>query len=281
MQQYRQIFDAILRVYQNSGFVMAGAMAFSFVLSLFPFCIFLGAVASVFGGRPLATQAVTQLFAVMPKSVAEVLAPQIEQIMDQSRVGLLTVSGLLALFFATSANETLRSAINNAYRVTETRSYFLCLALSALFLLVSALAMLIVAWVLVVGPNLVTHMQIPLLAGLLQSDWSSTLLRHGLAGLTLAVYLLGVHLWLAAGERTIWDVWPGVLLTIVLMLALAGLYSSYIALGNYALFYAGLSQIMIALIFFQLTGVAILMGAELNRGIAELSRMSLQELTSP
>jgi membrane protein len=275
MDQYRQILAAIYRLYQNSGFSMAGSVAFSFIVSLFPFCIFLGALASVFGGRPLASQAVAQLFAVMPRGVAEALAPQVEQIMGESRVGLLTVSGLLALFFATNANETLRSALNGAYRVTETRSYLYCLSLSALFLLLTALAMLIVTWVLVVGPNIVTYIRIPALTALLDSSLLSTLLRYLFAGVTLAVYLIGVHLWLAAGERSLGDVWPGVLLTIVLMLGLAGLYSTYIALGNYAAFYAGLSQIMVALIFFQLTGVAILLGAELNRGIIEFSRLGL------
>ena len=37
-----------------------------------------------------------------------------------------------------------------------------------------------------------------------------------------------------------------------------------------ARFYAGLSQLMIALIFFQLTAVTIILGAELNRGIMAL-----------
>ncbi len=37
--------------------------------------------------------------------------------MDRSRAGLLTVGALVALFFATSAIESLRAALNVAYRV--------------------------------------------------------------------------------------------------------------------------------------------------------------------
>ena len=69
------------------------------------------------------------------------------------------------------------------------------------------------------------------------------------------------------------DVWPGILLTIVLWLALAGLWSYYINISNYSLFYAGLSQLMIALIFFQFTAITILLGAEFNRGLMEMKRM--------
>ena len=43
--------------------------------------------------------------------------------------------------------------------------------------------------------------------------------------------------------------------------------------SNYSRFYAGLSQIMIALIFFQVTAVAIILGAELNRGLIELKKV--------
>ena len=46
--QIRAIIAAIHNVYADSGFAMAGAVAFSFVLSLFPFSIFLGAMAGLF-----------------------------------------------------------------------------------------------------------------------------------------------------------------------------------------------------------------------------------------
>ena len=70
-------------MYADSGFAMAGAVAFSFVLSLFPFCIFLGALAGVFGGEDAAKQGVEQLFEIVPKPVAEALAPEVMAVMGQ------------------------------------------------------------------------------------------------------------------------------------------------------------------------------------------------------
>ncbi|MCK5549271.1 MAG: YihY/virulence factor BrkB family protein, partial [Hyphomicrobiaceae bacterium] len=152
MQRYRTLLEAIYRLYEHSGFALAGAMAYSFVVSLFPFCIFLGALASVFGGRELANEAVAQLFQILPKEVAAGIAPQVESIMGNSRIDLLTASAGLALFFAMTAIETLRTALNAAYRVVEERSYFLCLLRSMLFVLISAATVLILAWVVIVGP---------------------------------------------------------------------------------------------------------------------------------
>jgi membrane protein len=252
---------------------MAGAVAFSFVVSLFPFCIFLGAVAGLFGGRELAAEAVAQLFQILPPAVAGAITPQVEAIMGRSRIDLLTVGGFLALFFATSAIETLRAALNGAYRVQETRAYPLCLVLSMLFVLVSAVSMLALTWAIVVGPGLAARFEPSWMKTLLDSSWLAAGLRYAFAGAVIAAQLFAFHLWLAAGKRRIIDVWPGIALSVVLWLTTAAFYSYYLNFSDYTRFYAGLSQLMVALIFFQFTAIIIILGAELNRGIMELKKL--------
>jgi len=48
------------------------------------------------------------------------------------------------------------------------------------------------------------------------------------------------------------------------------LFGSWLTFSNYSRFYAGLTSIMSALVFFQLSAIIILVGAELNRGLMEL-----------
>ena len=278
MKRVRAVFNALYEVYEHSGFALSGAVAFAFVVSLFPFCIFLGALSGIFGGRELAQQAIEQLFQILPEPVAKGLTPEVEAIMGSSRINLLTASGFLALFFATSAIETMRAALNGAYRVYETRPYALCLLISMLFVFVSAVSTLFLTWAIVVGPGVVG----PAIASKFETNWIKTLfdstwlgpgVRYALAGLVIAVQLLAFHLWLAAGKRRLADVWPGIALSIALWLALAGLWSHYLEITNYSMFYAGLPQLMVAMIFFQFTAIAILIGAEFNRGIMEVKRM--------
>ncbi|MFV0367502.1 MAG: YihY/virulence factor BrkB family protein [Hyphomicrobiaceae bacterium] len=278
MNRHRPLLEAIYRLYEHSGFSMAGAVAYAFVVSLFPFCIFLGAVAGLFGGRELAQHAIDGLFKVLPPAVATTLAPQIESLMGSTRIDLLTVGGGVALFFATSAVETLRAALNGAYRVHETRSYPFSLALSMLFVFVFALSTLVLTWAVVVGPALAQRFEPEWAKQLidlswLTSTWLTATSRYAIAAFVLVTQLLVLHLWIAAGHRRFSDVWPGVALSTLLWLAAGALYSYYLTFSNYTRFYAGLSQIMIALIFFQVTAVIILLGAELNRGIMELKRM--------
>ncbi|MDH4983614.1 YihY/virulence factor BrkB family protein [Hyphomicrobium sp. D-2] len=275
MQRYRTLLEAIYRLYEHSGFAMAGAVAFSFVVSLFPFCIFLGALAGIFGGRELANHAIEQLFEILPSGVAAGLAPQVEAIMGRTRIDLLTVSAGLSLFFATNAIETLRTALNGAYRVVEKRPYLYCLVRSMCFVLASAASMLFLTWVVVVGPALAESFDPTLTQSftLMRSTWLGATMRYISAGCLIAAQLFAFHLWLAAGERRIKDVWPGVLVSTALWILLASLYSYYLNLSDYTRFYAGLSQLMVAMIFFQMTAVIVILGAELNRGIFEFKRM--------
>ncbi len=112
---------------------------------------------------------------------------------------------------------------------------------------------------------------------MLQSFLDSAWIQSGLINVIVAIIIAGQlfagHLYLAAGRRTIQEVWPGIVLTIVLWLAAASAYSYYLGFSNYTRFYAGLSQLMIALIFFQLTAVVIILGAELNRGLIEFKKL--------
>lgn len=260
---------ALWTLVEDSGFSMAGAIAFSFLLSLFPFCIFLGALAGTIGGRDLAAFAVGQLFEAVPAPVASALAPEVERVMGQSQYGLLTIASAISLFFATSAVESLRAALNVAYRVKEGRSYFWCIAQSSVFVFASAAGMLAVAWGVVVGPALAANSQSKTVHWLLEHGLFSVSPRYAIVlGVTLA-QLLAYHLWLAAGRRSIWDVWPGVLLSVGLWLLAASLYSNWLAVSNYSKFYAGLTQLLSALIFFQVTGMIMILGAEFNRALTE------------
>ena len=184
-----------------------------------------------------------------------------------------------SFFFATSAVETLRAALNGAYRVVETRPYPVCLGLSMLLVLISAASMLILTWAVVVGPAFAaqfepTWVEPSLIRSIVDSTWLAPVFRYTLGAAVIGSQLLAFHLWLAAGKRRLADVWPGVAFSVVVWLGIAAFYSYYLSISNYARFYAGLSQLMIAMIFFQVTAIIILLGAELNRGIMELKKLS-------
>ena len=273
MQRLTTIWRALYRLFEHSGFAMAGSVAFSFILSLFPFCIFLGALAGVFGGEGLARSAVAQLFAVLPNGVAEALAPEVLSVMGQSRLDLMTASAALALFFATSSVESLRAALNTAYREQETRSYFFCLGRSMLFVFIGAIAMLTMTWAVLVGPAVAHKFDWIGIDFLLGQSWFTYILRYSIASAVIVLQLIAYHLWLVGGRRKLSEVMPGVLVSTVFWMLLAGLFSRWLEFNNYARIYGALTQLMSSLIYFQLTAMVVMLGAEIKRGIMEIKKM--------
>ena len=271
-RQIRNIIAAVHAVYADSGFAMAGAVAFSFVLSLFPFSIFLGAMAGVFGGAEQAKQGIKRLFEIVPAPVAEGLAPQVMDVMGNTRFDLLTFGALISLFFATSAIESLRAALNVAYRQKETRPYLVCLMESSLFVVLSAIGTLALTWGVVVGPEIAARFKPAWMLWLADSGWLPLIVRYAIVVAAIGLQLLAYHLWLAAGRRRLADVWPGVLLSVVLWLLGARLFGWWLTVTDYSRFYAGLTSVMSALVFFQISAIVIILGAELNRGLMEMRR---------
>ena len=184
---------------RSSGFAMAGAVAFSFVLSLFPFCIFLGALAGVFGGEARAREGIKQLFEIVPAPVAEALAPEVMAVMGRTRLDLLTFGAFISLFFATSAIESLRAALNVAYRQKETRSYPVCLLQSSAFVIVSAVGMLVLTWGVVVGPELAARFKPTWLLWLADTGWLPLIVRFGIVITAIGLQLLAYHIAIRRG----------------------------------------------------------------------------------
>jgi membrane protein len=271
-RQLRVLARALYELYADSGFSMAGGVAYAFVLSLFPFCIFLGALAGYFGGEALAKAAVAQLFQMAPAPVVDAIAPEVMAVMGQSRLGLLTIGALIALFFATSAIESLRAALNIAYRVKERRSYPICVLESSLFVVLSAIGLLALTWGVVVGPQLAATLKPTWMLWLADGGPIAVFARYAIVITAIGMQLAAYHLWLAAGRRRLADVWPGVLISVVLWLVAAHLFASWLSISNYSRFYAGLTSIMSALVFFQVSSIIVILGAELNRGLVEVKR---------
>jgi membrane protein len=261
---------AIYRVVDDGGISMAGAIAYSFLLSLFPFCIFLTALAATVGGRDLADAAIRQLFEVVPDNVAKALAPEVEHIIGRTRFSVLTLGAATSLFFATSAIESLRAGLNVAYGVREGRSFLFCYTQSIFFVFATAAGMLTLTWGVVVGPALAQAQDWQPIIWLIDHGLLSPTSRYTLVLVITLAQLLAYHLWLAAGRRTVWDVWPGVMLSVGLWILTAWIYSWWLTVSDYSILYGGLTQLLTALIFFQFSGVIMIFGAEFNRALAEM-----------
>ncbi len=266
MRVVLQIFyDAAMRFLQDDGWAISSHIALSVLTSMFPFLIFVTALAGFFGSQDVANEAVSLLFQTWPEQVAKPLANEVHNVLTQTRGGLLTLGGVLSLYFSSSGVEALRIGLNRAYDVKETRPWWLLRLESIAYVLVGAVSLLTLTLLVVIAP-LLWNVALRFAPHIEPLDRLVTFSRFGIATLVLLLALVIVHKFLPAGRRKLTDIVAGVIWTFGLWVAAGAVFGSYLAefARNYVTTYAGLASVMIALVFLYMVAAIFIFGGELN-----------------
>jgi membrane protein len=272
----RVFYDAYLKFVNDDGWAIASHIALSFLTSMFPFLIFVTALAGFFGAKESADAAAKLLLETWPPEVAGPMANEIHNVLTQTRSGLLTMGAVLAIYFSASGIEALRIGLNRAYDVKDLRPWWLLRLESILFALVGAFSLLAFTFILVFAPLAWAWTQhlAPALAEQLAHLY--TLVRFGVSTLVLLIVLVVCHKYLAAGRRSLKEIGPGVALTLSAWLIFGAAFGAYLAqfAVNYVSTYAGLASVMIALVFLYTLGAIFVFGGELNAALVRERRKS-------
>ena len=278
-QLIRLFYAAYLRFLDDDGWAIASHVALTVLTSMFPFLIFITALAGFFGTQQLADEATRMLLQTWPEQVARPLATQINNVLTQSHTGLLTLGMALAIYFSSSGIEALRVGLDRAYEARDKRPWWLARLLSIGFVLVGAAALLALGFLIVLAPLIwgtILHFA-PAMHGL---ERRVTYARFAIAAILILVALVIVHKYLPAGRRSLADIAPGVVFTLVLWVEAAYIFGLYLAefARNYVNVYAGLASVMIVLVFLYMLAAIFIYGAELNAAILHARQEKLRQL---
>jgi membrane protein len=259
--------EAQFRLWADEALPLAGNIAFRTILAAFPFLIFVTSLAGWLGSVGLAEATVSFVLEMAPTEVVDPLTPQVRTVLAEARGGLVGVGLLLTLWAALGGVDSIRVALNRAYDLREHRNVLVLYLNYTLFTVISALVLLAVTFLVVLSP-LSSRIMAYTLPGTPGAVHLFELLRYPVAVLILTGFLLGAHVFLPAKWRRWRDLWPGVLLTVTVWLALGIGYSYYLSnFANYSRYYGGLAGIMAALFFVYLAALALIFGGEINRAI--------------
>jgi len=264
------LYAAYLKFDRDDGWAITSYIALAILTSLFPFLIFLTALAGFFGLRQEAEEVRQLLFETWPPNVAGPIAGEIRNVLTQPRGGLLTLGAVFAIYFASSGVEALRVALNRAYDVKDERPWWLTRLESILYVFLGAAALLAISILLVLAPlaRAIAERYFPLSVRDLAPLYEPV--RYGVTIALLAVALFAAHTFLPAERRSLSVIGPGIALTLIASLGLGAGFGSYLGrfAGSYVSTYAGLASIVIAIVFLQMLAAAFIYGAELNQTIA-------------
>ncbi|HEY4862679.1 MAG TPA: YihY/virulence factor BrkB family protein [Xanthobacteraceae bacterium] len=270
---YRIALDAFYAFNEDDGWAIASHIALSALMALFPFLIFVTALAALFGTKELADQTAVLLLEAWPKEVAEPIAAAIHDVLTNLRTDALTFGVVFAIYFSSSGIEGLRVGLNRAYGVREAHPWWWTRIESILYVFLGAISLLALAFLIVLGP-LIWATAIKYAPWLVPFAGVVDLTRYGLTTLVLVVALIVVHKWLPAGHRSFVEIAPGILVTFVLWIAAGAMFGSYLSefAYTYVTYYAGLASAMVALVFLYVSASIFVYGGELNSEIRKHRR---------
>jgi membrane protein len=265
--------DALYRFLEDDGWAIASYIALSTLMALFPFLILVTALAAFLGSNNLADEVANLLLDTWPREVAAPIAGEVHRVLTVTRGDVLTASAVSSVYFASSGVESLRIGLNRAYGAMETRNWFLLRLESIVYVLVGALALLALAFLVVLAP-LMFATALKYAPWLEPLEATFTFVRFAVASSVITLALVLVHKWLPAGHRRYREIVPGILATLILWLAGGILFGRYLAefSSNYVTYYAGLASVMIALVYLYFTGAIFMYGGELNSAIYQPRR---------
>ena len=263
----------------SDGFIHAGNLAYLALLSIFPFVIVAAAVARLFGQTEDGMNAVNALLTTMPENVAQVLKRPIGDVIEARSGGLLWLGAVIGLWTTGSFIETIRDIIRRAYGVTYSRPFWEY-RLGSAGMIIGAVILAMVAFALSIALSSVQTFLVRIVPGADDLVGLLTVLQAAPAVMLFAsLYLLFYILTPKRYRGSDCPKWPGagfvagwwVATTALLPVALS-------SLGGYDLTYGSLAGVMIALIFFFLIGLGLVIGAELNAALAETPAPSQEDV---
>ncbi|MGH9523652.1 MAG: YihY/virulence factor BrkB family protein [Terriglobales bacterium] len=243
----------------------AAALAYYFFFALFPLIFFLMAILGMVGGQSLGNNLINQMTRLMPASASQLVSKTVQTTLQNSGGGKLSFGVALALYSASAGMSAMIAALNNVFEVRETRSWLktkaLALGLTLFngFLVVTGLVMLLFGGKIAAGA----------LGG---ASWLVTLSKVAQYPVAMVFLLLSysVMYYFAPNiDHPHWEwVTPGSAVGVFLWLFAAFALREYLHLTNaFTSTYGALGAVMILLLWYYVTGLAILIGGEVNSEI--------------
>jgi len=251
---------------------MAAQLAYYFFFALFPALLAMLALASYFPLETLVDDILRLLGGFAPPEVLTIVTDQIRKISAGQQGGLLTFGFLLALWSSSAGMIAIIDTLNRAYDVQESRPWW-NVRLTAIALTIGLALFTLVSFALVLlGPTAGRWLaETTQLGDVFVRAW--TILQWPLVFAIVSAAIAIVYYFAPDVEQD-W-VWltPGSIFATVLWLAASLGFKLYIAnFGNYTATYGTIGGVMILMLWFYISGLAILAGAEMNAEIEHASR---------
>ena len=237
---------------------LAATVTYYGVLSLFPFLLFLVALASVIITPAQAESLVAELSRVAPGEVTRLVGERIRQLGEQKDVTLLGFGALAAIWAASGAVLALTRALNTAYDVEESRPFWKVRGLAVLMTIVAGVLALVAALAAVATEPIANAMGGSVGTAIV---W----LRLPLAGLVMMFLWALLYYVLPDVEQEFKFITPGSVVGVLLWVLASWAFGKYVSnFGSYDKTYGSIAGVIVLLFWMWISALVLLVGAEVN-----------------
>ena len=246
---------------------LASQLAYYFFLALFPALLCFLAIASFFPLQNFTDEVLRVLSPFAPREILTLVREQMVRIAEGNKGGLLTLGLLGALWSSSAAMVSVMTAMNRAYDIEEGRPWWR-VRLTAIALTVSLSVFIAFAFGLIVAvPEVAEALGRYFSLGNV-FVWTWKIVQWPVAFLLVAIGI-GLIYYFAPDADQSW-VWitPGSLVATTLWLMGSLVFRFYtVSFSNYEASYGAIGGVILLLLWFYLSGLVIVIGAEMNAEI--------------
>lgn len=267
-QLFKRTFNEMLA---DDVLNLAAQQAYYFFFALFPALLALISIASFFPVQNLVDEITAMLSRVAPGDVIRIVRDQVIKLSQGNAGGVLTFAFLLTLWSSSSAVVSMCSTLNAAYDITETRPWWK-VRLTAIGLTIALALFILISMTLVIaGPTLAERLADTMQLGPV-FEWTWKIVQWPVVLLLISTAFALVYYFAPDAEQDwIW-ITPGSVLATLLWVGISLGFKFYVAnFGDYNETYGAIGGVMVLLLWFYVSGIALLAGAELNSEIEHAS----------
>jgi membrane protein len=250
---------------------LAAQLAYYFFLALFPAVLFILALASFFPLTNVIDDIVGALRPIAPADVLRLVEDQLRRISNADSGGILTIGILGAIWSSSAAVIAIVGSLNRAYDIEEGRPWWK-VRLTAIALTLGLAVLVLASFTLIVaGPAMASQFASSFGLGP-TFDWTWKILQWPVAFLLVSTAVGLVYYFAPDAEQEWAWITPGAVIATLLWLVVSLVFKFYLAhFADYNATYGAVGGVIVLMLWFYISGLAILVGAELNAEIEHAS----------
>ncbi|MDP4090145.1 MAG: YihY/virulence factor BrkB family protein [Bacillota bacterium] len=246
--------------------IMSSMLAYSLLLSLMPFLIFL---LTLVGFTSISSREVLEyLRGVIPKEALKLLEDAVVEVVDVKNGSLLSFSLVTAVWAATGGTKTVMRCLNRAYGQKESRGFIKVQLLSVIFTIGLVVALFITILLLVfgnvIGEYVVSRLSLPYD---LKLNWD--VIRYIVTVVVMVIIFVFIYRFLPSRRLKFREAIPGALFSTAGWITASIGFSFYVDnFGNYSMMYGGIAAVFILMAWIYLSSTILMLGGEINAALA-------------